>query len=137
MADTGEKPQDISANKWHEEASDIIAANSERLAQGIMARHFERRPGLNAKYGEHERDIYIRDTIYNLDALKSSIKLLTPAMFAEHVTWLKGMLQARGIPTAGLPLHFDCMRDALEEILPREMWVGISEYVDEGLRRLK
>jgi len=137
VADAVGKPNIRPAQEWHEAVSEIITANAERLAHQIIAEHFRRNPSLADRYGERERDLYVRDTIYNLEALSAAVKLCTPDMFADYVSWLKEMLEARGIPTAGLPLHFECMRDALLGVLPQELWSNTLEYLEAGLRALR
>ena len=137
MADAVNKAQAKPSDQRHDDASEIILANAERLAHQIIAEHFRRNPNLANIYGERQREIYIRDTIYNLEALSAAIKLETPAMFADYVSWLKRMLEARGIATTGLPLHFECMRDALQELLPTELWPNTSEHLDAGRRVLE
>lgn len=136
MADAVGKPNVRPAQEWHEAVSEIITANAERLAHQIIAEHFRRNPNLADRYGERERELYIRDTIYNLEALTAAIKLLTPEMFADYVSWLKEMLETRGIPTAGLPLHFECLREALRELLPDEAWPLTNDYLQTGIEGL-
>jgi hypothetical protein len=123
--------------EWHLRANDIITSEAETLAHSIMARHFEVRPDLAEKYGERQREIYLRDTKHNLEALAASVLLLAPETFADYMAWVKSLLEARNIPTAGLPLHVECMAHVLQEALPEEVWEKTREYVEAGLPSLK
>ncbi|HYO48343.1 MAG TPA: hypothetical protein VEW94_00720 [Chloroflexia bacterium] len=89
--------------EWHQRAHDVITSEAETLAHMIMARHFELRPDLAEQYGERQREIYLRDTRYNLEALVASILLLAPETFADYMAWVKRLLGGRNIPAAGLP----------------------------------
>lgn len=123
--------------EWHRRANDIITSEAETLAGRIMARHFELQPNLAEKYGERQKEIYLRDAKYNLEALAASILLLAPETFADYVAWVKSLLEARNIPAAGLPLHLECMGHVLQEALPEEVWENTREYVETGVLSLK
>jgi hypothetical protein len=80
--------------------------------------------------------MYLRDTGYNLDALAASLTLETPETFADYVAWLHRLLTERGIGTRGLPLHFECIEDALRDVLPEEDWAQVHDYLQFGLREI-
>lgn len=117
---------------WQQRANDIITSEAETLARSIMARHFELRPDLAEKYGEQQREVYLRDTKYNLEALAASILLLAPETFADYMVWVKSLLEARDIPAAGLPLHVECMGQVLQEAMPGKVWEETKRYVEVG-----
>lgn len=114
------------------ELAEAISANGERLAQRIMALHFERNPELRQHYDERLRGIYLRDTAYNLEALSAALVLETPETFSDYVAWLHRLLTERSVGTAGLPLHFECMVDALREVLPKDGWTHARDYIQAG-----
>lgn len=122
--------------QWYEWANDVISQNTPVLAKRIMALHFERVPELEERYGERQRAFYLEDTCSTLGALSASIILETPEMFADYVSWLVSLLKARNIPTKGLPTHFECMREALQEVMPEDIWAKIEGYLDTGIKAL-
>lgn len=121
---------------WNERANEIILSRLETLAERTMELHFERRSELVAQYNARQRAYYFRDTRHNLESLAASILLLTPEIFADHMAWVKELLEARNIPTGGLKMHLECMKDALAEQLPYDLSIQVGEHVDAGLQRL-
>ncbi len=124
------------SDPWNERASHFITARLDTLAERIMGLHFERRPDLVTLYNARQRDFYFSDTRHNLTALAASILLLTPDLFGDHMAWVEDLLKARGIPTAGLKMHLECMKDVLSGLLPHDLSTDLSEYIDAGLRQL-
>jgi hypothetical protein len=116
--------------------ADLILANREQLAERVMALHFEQDPKLPGRYTAYQREMYKADTGHNLDALAAALILEMPETFADYVTWLHRLLTARNIPTAGLPMHFECMEQALREVLPENGWVVVGRYIQAGTRAL-
>jgi hypothetical protein len=124
------------SDPWNERASHFITAQLDMLAGRIMELHFERRPELVTLYNARQRDFYFNDTRHNLTALAASILLLTPGLFGDHMAWVENLLKARGIPTAGLKMHLECMKDVLSGLLPHDLSINLGEYMDAGLRQL-
>ena len=122
--------------QWYERASNAILQNTPALAERIMVLHFERVPELEKSYGERQRAFYIEDTRSTLGALSAAMLLETHQMFADYVSWLVSLLKARNIPTKGLPTHFECMREALREVMPEDIWAKTEEYLDVGVKAL-
>ena len=125
------------AGQWTVAVHKLITAKSEPLADRIMALHFERNPKLEESYGARQRAFYLQDTRSNLESLAAAILFETPQIFADYVTWLVDLLEAREIPTGGLGLHFECLRDALHEVLPAEVQSEVDSYIQAGVERLK
>ncbi|HUP27594.1 MAG TPA: hypothetical protein VM409_04095 [Chloroflexia bacterium] len=122
--------------QWYEVANTLITGQAQVLADRIMARHFERAPHLQETYTERQCAFYLEDTQHNLRALSAAVLLETPQIFSDYVAWLVNMLQARNIPTKGLPLHFECTREILQDTLPEEIYQRVREYLDEGARQI-
>ena len=122
--------------QWYERASEMISQNAPALADRIMALHFERVPELEESYGERQRTFYLEDTRSTLGTLSAAMLLEAPEMFADYVSWLLSLLKARNIPTRGLPTHFECMSDALQDVLPAELHARVKEYLDAGVKEL-
>lgn len=124
------------SQQWYERASDTILLYTPVLADRIMALHFERVPELENSYGERQRAFYLEDTRSSLGALSAAMLLETPDIFADYVLWLVSLLKARNIPTKGLPTHFECMRKALQEVMPEDLRTKTEEYLDTGIKAL-
>jgi hypothetical protein len=124
------------SDPWNERANHFITAQLDTLAERIMELHFERRPELVTLYNARQRDFYFNDSRHNLTALAASILLLTPDLFGDHMAWVENLLKARGIPTAGLKMHLECMKDVLSELLPHDLSTNLGEYIDAGLLQL-
>ena len=124
------------SDPWNERANHSITAQLDMLAGRIMELHFERRPELVTLYNARQRDFYFNDTRHNLTALAASILLLTPGLFGDYMAWVENLLKARGIPTAGLKMHLECMKDVLSALLPHDLSTNLGEYIEAGLGQL-
>lgn len=138
---TGDLPsKDVSqqarGGQWNEIVHKVILAQLDSLPESIMALHFERDPKLEASYGARQKAFYLEDTRYNLESLAASILFETPQIFADYVVWLVDLLEARKIPTSGLGLHFECLREILHEVLPGDVLAQVDSYIDVGVQQL-
>lgn len=113
-----------------------IGARLDALAEAVTARHYERRPDLEARYGPAGRVKCRQDAAFHLSYLAEAVAVGSPALFADYVAWAKVMLAARGIPAHDLAVNLEVLLDTLRQDLPDRLGELAGEFVAAGLARL-
>src|SRR4051794_36991409 len=68
-------------------------------AAHCFRRCYETWPELELRYGERGRQFIAQDALWHLEHLDAAVEIAEPAIFAEYVDWVTGLLQARGVAT--------------------------------------
>jgi methanogenic corrinoid protein MtbC1 len=115
------------------QASQEIRRTQEALAHAVVARHYERQPGLAARYGEQGRGKCLTDAHYHLTYLAEALAAAQPSLFAAYIAWAKVMLAGRNIPAADLAQHLECLREVCLAQLPEDVRTPVQTYIEAGL----
>ena len=78
-------------------ASDSILAGEHELAREITDAIYAADPALLERFGEAGRAKCLQDMHYCLEHLAPAVAMDDASLFARYVTWLEGLLAARGI----------------------------------------
>lgn len=113
-----------------------IHAERDALAEAVTARQYELQPELASRYGPAGREKCLQDARYHLSYLAEALSASSPALFAAYVSWAKVMLATRGIPATDLAQNLECMREAIDRVLPGEPGGAVRKFIDAGLQRL-
>jgi MerR family transcriptional regulator, light-induced transcriptional regulator len=106
---------------------------SEAIAQAAVARDYQRRPALLAKYGERGRAMYLQDTRFHLSYLADAISFGRPSIFKDYLGWVSAVLEARGVAAEDLVENLKCVRETLVETLLGDRLAVVLEVFDAGL----
>lgn len=117
-------------------AAEALLERKEELARAITAALYRERPALLEKYGEAGRAKCLQDMRYNLEHLAPAVALGDPALFSRYVTWLRGMLGARGIPADEVRRSLELTRAELAARLPAEQATHADAALAAGLAAL-
>src|SRR5438270_13715546 len=100
------------------EAGQYLETQRRALAEAVVARQYELRPGLRERYGEGGRAKCVQDTEYHLAYLAAAVTYASPALFTEYIAWAKAVLAAYGVGPEDVAGNLACLRDVLGEQLP-------------------
>lgn len=106
---------------------------AETIAQSAVARDYERRPALLAKYGERGRAMYLQDTRFCLSYLADATSFGRPSIFKNYLGWVRKVLAARGVAPEELIESLKCVRELLIETLSGESPAMVCEVFDAGI----
>ncbi len=113
-----------------------IEARRLELARTIVEHQYSAQPELVARYGDVGRAKCLEDTLHHLASIAAALSLATPGIFVDYVAWVKGVLEARNIPSRDLARNFVCIREVLLTDLPAPIGSLAAEYIDAGLQQL-
>jgi methanogenic corrinoid protein MtbC1 len=120
-----------------QEASQAIAAQRDGLSEAIVARQYGLQPELWKPYGSSGRKKSVRDVGYHLTYLSEALATANPALFADYVSWVKVLFAGLQFPDDVTVTTLECTRDALQEMLPADLYAIASEYIAIGLEHLR
>ncbi len=116
--------------------AELVDAGAKGLAAIVADRLLERKPALADRYGPEARAAWRESTWSRLGYLAAALRLGSPAVLAEQLTWARGAHEARGGPEAGA--DFDdsmrLLREVLLEELPGEPGVLAASCIDRALQ---
>ncbi len=118
------------------EAGQLIDARRRALAEAVVARQYERQPGLRERYGEAGRAKCVEDTEHHLACLAAAVAYSSPALFADYAAWAKAVLAAFGVAPEDAEANLACLRDVLGEALPSTVGEAVAPVVEAALRAL-
>ena len=78
-------------------ASAYLRAHGQAWAEDATRRFYELWPALMERYGERGRQHTYDDQFWHLATLDTALRLGTPLVFTEYVTWLRGFLAGHGM----------------------------------------
>lgn len=110
-----------------------MAARRAELAERLVAREFERHPGLEQRYGAAARAKSLQDAGYHLAHLAEALAHDRPALFTDYVAWARIVLAQRGVAAADLAFHLGCTSEVLRALLPAELGAAAAAVVDEAV----
>src|SRR5436305_14099100 len=110
------------------ETGQLIEARRRALAEAVVARQYERQPGLGERYGEGGRAKCVQDTEYHLAHLAAAVTFSSPALFRDYIGWAKAVLAAFGVAPEDVAGNLACLRDVLSEQLPGGMREAVTPY---------
>ncbi|HEX5273388.1 MAG TPA: B12-binding domain-containing protein, partial [Gemmataceae bacterium] len=113
-----------------------IDARRLSLARAVVARQYERRPDLAARYGEHGQTRCVQDVDYHLAHLSVAVATATPALFANYLAWAQVVLAARNVRAEDVAESLDCLAEVLRAELPGGAGALAADYVDQTRRAL-
>ena len=118
----------------HKTASDLIREKQQELAERAVARQYEMQPKFWKKYGERGRELSIRDVRYHLSYLIESISGQDTSLFGRYTEWLKELFSGLGFPSNTVKTTLECLREALENGLPADLFAIADHHINEGLK---
>ena len=117
-------------------ASESILARKEELAREITDALYADDPGLLERFGEAGRARCLEDMHYCLEHLAPAVAMDDPSLFARYVTWLEGLLAARGIGTRDVRRSLEATLAVLGERLGPDESTGALRCLQAGLTSL-
>jgi methanogenic corrinoid protein MtbC1 len=117
-------------------AADWIDRTRRAIASGAVARQRERQPGLVDSYGRLGFADLVTDTGIRLDYLGQALAAGRPALFVDHLAWLKVSLTARDLPIEFVKVNLDCIRGELTDTLPPDCVAGVESTIEQSLAGL-
>jgi hypothetical protein len=103
------------------------------LAVAVTEALYAERPALLARYGPVGRQRCLEDVRYTLEHLIPAVDLGQPAMFADYVRWLDGLLRARHVDPADLLRSLELTEHVLDEWLPAAEAAAVRPVLRAGL----
>jgi hypothetical protein len=117
-------------------ASESILARKHELAREITDALYADDPALLERFGEAGRAKCLQDVHYCLEHLAPAVAMDDPPLFARYVTWLEGLLAARGIGSRDVRRSLEAMRAVLAERLRPDESAGALRCLQAGLASL-
>ncbi len=117
-------------------ASESILARKEELAREITDALYADDPGLLERFGEAGRARCLEDMHYCLEHLAPAVAMDDPSLFARYVTWLEGLLAARGIGGRDVRRSLEATLAVLGERLGPDESTGALRCLQAGLTSL-
>jgi hypothetical protein len=117
-------------------ASAAIDAQRGTLAEATVAEAYCRRVACLEGSGARGRTKCVQDTAYHLSFLADAVGTDCLSLFTAYLGWAKALLTQLGFHTDALAENLQCMRGALQQLLPQEFAELACACVDEGLQRL-
>jgi hypothetical protein len=118
-------------------SAELLLEHKEAVAQSITKGLYQQRPELLERYGEGGRAKCLQDMRYNLEHLVPALALDRPAMFADYIGWVDGLLRARNVPTDDLRASLVLMQQEAEGVLPANLHARLRACIDAGLNALE
>src|SRR5579884_2318053 len=118
------------------EAGQSIDSQRRALAEAVVAQQYRLQPELRNRYGEGGQAKCVQDTEYHLAYLSAAVTYSSPALFSDYIGWAKAVLAAFGVGTEDVQANLICLRDAVNERLPRRLSEVVAPYLDVALRTL-
>lgn len=88
------------------------------LAGAVVACTFGRHPAMRARYGPAGRTQSRQDAFDQLACLADALDVDSPALFNDHIGWLKVVRAERGAASDELGHHLGCMAEVVLDELP-------------------
>lgn len=101
-------------------AAGWIRQGRRALAAGAVERLQDRREDLVSGYGQRGFSELVTDTEIRIEYLIAAARIGAPELFADHVSWLRASLAARGVSDDFLRLHLDAIEAELRAELPAD-----------------
>lgn len=120
----------------HTRASDSILAQKGELAREVTDALYADDPTLVERFGEAGRAKCLQDMHYCLEHLAPAIAMDDPPLFARYVTWLEGLLAARGIGSRDVRRSLEATRAVLAERLQPDESSAALRCLDAGVESL-
>ncbi|MEO6747890.1 MAG: cobalamin-dependent protein [Caldimonas sp.] len=92
------------------------------LAGEAVACAYGRYPTLRARFGPAGRTRSRQDAVYHFSHLADALDVNSPALFNDHVGWVKVLLKQRGVPSEDLDHYLVCMAEVVRAEMPS--WVA-------------
>lgn len=113
-----------------------IRQQQSALAEAIVARQYERQPGVWRPFGDPGRAKSVRDAGYHLTYLAEALETQNPTLFTEYLAWCKVLFAGLRFGAEILPTTVECIAVVLTEKLSVELVAPAIKYLNAGLRRL-
>jgi len=114
-------------------AAAIIRSARRAHAAGVTLRMQERHPELMGCFGRNGFGDLTAHNEALLDYLSATLEVERPVLFFDHIGWLLGACEARGVPMEGLREGIVCLRQELLEELPEDAAVSAVACLDGAL----
>ena len=114
-------------------ASALLNASRRGYAASAAERMLASSPGASDRpaitsFGSLQDEVAVR-----IDHLAEALAVGLPALFADHLQWLKVAFKARGVPAELVRQEVTALRDALDAELPDGASAVAVRYLDEAL----
>jgi len=88
------------------------------LAERICERYYLEFPETDSRYGDRGRAYCAHDNAYLVAWLVDALDTAGPDSFRANVTWLRGLLHARGFPMDAFRRNLDLVEEVVVEERP-------------------
>lgn len=119
------------------EIAELLRSKAADIARESVDQQYKQNPDLLKKFGSRGKDRSVEDAGYNIASLADAIEMDSPAMFSSYVSWLSVLLGRIGLKMDDLVNHFEILKSILTSELPAEAATVISEYVNEGHKKVR
>jgi methanogenic corrinoid protein MtbC1 len=116
-------------------ASSFIYDQYDELSEAIVERQYALEPEIWEKYGEVGRKKSVRDVKYHLSYIAEALASSNPPLFIDYIAWVKVLFTQLKFPEGVILTTLRCIRDVLQEELPKDLSTVGTEYVEEGIRQ--
>jgi MerR family transcriptional regulator, light-induced transcriptional regulator len=103
------------------------------LADAVVACEFRRHPQLRARYGASGRVKSRQNAACHFSFLADAVDVNSPALFNDHIGWVKLLPQSLGVLSEDLDHHLGCMADVVHEQMPPPVATPAAAMI-EGAR---
>jgi methanogenic corrinoid protein MtbC1 len=114
-------------------ASEFIRDHQHGLAKSVVDRQYALNPEFWKKFGERGRELSIRDVNYHLSYLIESILAQDVSLFGRYAEWLAELFSGLGFQDDAVGETLECLRAALEDTLPTDLFAVADTHIKEGL----
>ena len=114
----------------------LLGSAAGAYAAGAVERQRTHDPELEARYGAGGLRQLRRETEYRVRYLAEALAAGRPALFHDHVAWLKLASTARGVPVSDVSGNLTCLLAELGERLPDVAATRATEYLTSAIAHL-
>jgi len=116
----------------HKKAYDFIRNRQHVLVKMVVDRQYELQPKFWKKFGERGYELSIRDVHYHFSYLIESILAQDISIFTRYTEWLMELFKGLGFPDDTVKTTLECLRMALKEALPEDLFAIADAHIEEG-----
>lgn len=122
-------------DRIHIDSVAFIHRMQQELAEKAVDIQYKTQSNFWKKWGKVGRELSIRDVNYHFSYLIESIRNQDFMLFVRYSEWLKELFAGLGFPENTVKVTFECMRSALKEKLPKNIFEIADFYLKKGVEQ--